>query len=633
LASRAALGLAMAFVFFAIAPAFAAPPSEEMLNSVFIVGVKRSDGGFENVGTAWTIRENWLATNAHVAEALLELSVAMPGSQMVARRGVFDRSELVLENIRIHPAYIPWNKRMSRMVGQDFKEFSAEIPVADVAVMEVTLGSADTPLPCCDINDASHIPQLGEDITYIGFPSENISGFATAHVVRGNLTAMTDFFYQRTDWSDCHLIHFAGPIAGGASGSPVFDSDGRVIGLLSAGEFGQGASGERITQSFSYAQRVDLALELLDDSVVANQARRDRQWLARAQELFIDPDELIEELVRSHELEIGLEGTAEFTEVTNRLETIPVTATDRSIRVVMEPQYAYGFIAVAHDGCDLDLFIRGSDGTEYGSDILEDQFPVVWLDPMTSRTEVQMVLHAAEPLLLDTPITARVVRVPASAIPEPVSLTNIHTETVTAEANGAATWTWTIQADPNLKYICNANSADMVDIDLRLRREDAVIAEDVLLDWYPRVEAGGYSGDLVLELVLPEATVAGQQFEVTIDTTPHDGEPTLADVGGPQRLHTETITADVDGAASWSWTIQADPGLIYTCRANSADGLDIDLQILQGETLLAEDVLLDWYPRVDVSGYGGELTLLLLLPETTRSGQQFEVTIDIEPVQ
>src|SRR5687767_13295577 len=95
---------------------FAAPPSEETLNSVFIVGVARGDGGFENVGTAWTIRENWLATNAHVAEALLEISAATPGSKMVARRGVFDDSELVLGEIRIHPAYIPWNRRMSRMV-------------------------------------------------------------------------------------------------------------------------------------------------------------------------------------------------------------------------------------------------------------------------------------------------------------------------------------------------------------------------------------------------------------------------------------------------------------------------------------------------------------------------------------
>src|SRR5688572_15636742 len=75
-------------------PASAAPPTEETLDSVFIVGVVRADGQFENVGTAWTIRENWLATNAHVAEGLLEITNQNPGSRMVARRGRFDLDEI-----------------------------------------------------------------------------------------------------------------------------------------------------------------------------------------------------------------------------------------------------------------------------------------------------------------------------------------------------------------------------------------------------------------------------------------------------------------------------------------------------------------------------------------------------------
>jgi hypothetical protein len=518
-------------------PAFAqVAVSEQTLDSVFLVGVMHADGSFTEVGTAWTIAPNWLATNAHVAEGLLE--VVGTDGRMVARRGVLDQNECALGNIRMHPAYTTWNQRLGRMLvgsASELKEFDM-IAVADVAVMEVIAGDAGRPLVTCDMADPSHEPGLGSTITYVGFPAENLSGFATAHVVRGNITAKTDFFFMRTSWADSLLLHFAGPATGGASGSPVLDEQGRVIGILSAAEHLSLDDQTRISFGFTYAQRIDLALELLDGTVDANQRVRDRQWLARALDLFVKPETLIARLIDLHAAFVGVE-PSRYTTVTQRQDTMPVESPERSIRVVMEPGYEYGFIAVAHDATDIDLYIRSADGTEFGKDDALDQYPVVWLGPYDTRTDVLMVLKAAETLLQPTPITARVIRVDGATLAAAAAsgggansgaegeagLTRIHTETVTADANGSGTWFWTITADPTLTYVCNATSPAMRDIDLRLLKDGVTLVEDVLLDWYPRVEASGYSGELRLELILPEGTQIGDTFEVTIDTKPYAG--------------------------------------------------------------------------------------------------------------
>jgi len=523
----------VAFAFPASPASAQVVVSEQTLDSVFLVGVVHADGSFTEVGTAWTIAPNWLATNAHVAEGLLEVVGA--DGRLVARRGVLDQNECALGNIRMHPAYHSWNQRLGRMLvgsASELKEFDM-IAVADVAVMEVIAGDAGRPLVCCNMADPSHEPALGSTITYVGFPAENLSGFATAHVVRGNITAKTDFFFMRTGWSDSLLLHFAGPATGGASGSPVLDEQGRVIGILSAAEHLSLDDQTRISFGFTYAQRVDLALELLDGSVDANQRTRDRQWLARAMDLFVKPETLIARLIDLHANYVNIDA-ARYTTVTQRQDTMPVDSPERSIRVVMEPGYEYGFVAVAHDATDIDLYIRSADGAEFGKDDALDQYPVVWLGPYDTRTDVLMVLKAAETLLQPTPVTARVVRVDAATLAAGAAaaeggagaegeLTRIHTETVTADADGAGTWFWTITADPNTTYICNANSPQMHDIDLRLLKDGTLLVEDVLLDWYPRVEAGGYSGELRLELILPEGTRTGDTFEVTIDSKPYSG--------------------------------------------------------------------------------------------------------------
>jgi len=261
---RTSTRLLAVVLLFTLAPRTTAQMQidESALDSVFLVGVAKADGSFREVGTAWTIAPHTLATNAHVAEGLTEN--LEEGDRMIARRGLLDRSEVVIGSVRLHPAYISWNPRLGRMfvgAASQLKQFEV-ISVADIAILEVTAGDAGKPLPIADITDESHKPALGDEVVYLGFPAENLSGFTTLHTVKCNITARTDFFFMRTDWKDSHLLHLSGPVTGGASGSPVLDSEGRVIGVLSAAEHIAIDTGTRASFGFAYAQRVDLAVEI-----------------------------------------------------------------------------------------------------------------------------------------------------------------------------------------------------------------------------------------------------------------------------------------------------------------------------------------------------------------------------------
>jgi hypothetical protein len=73
-------------------------------------------------------------------------------------------------------------------------------------------------------------------------------------------------------------VHLDLPVTGGASGSPVLDEQGRVLGIINAGSFTLGMEGRRIPiAGTTYAQRIDLLLELLRDDP-APQAARERAW-------------------------------------------------------------------------------------------------------------------------------------------------------------------------------------------------------------------------------------------------------------------------------------------------------------------------------------------------------------------
>ncbi|MCB9845839.1 MAG: trypsin-like peptidase domain-containing protein [Phycisphaeraceae bacterium] len=605
--------------------------AEDAIDSVFLVGVAFEDGSFEEVGTAWTIAPNKLATNAHVAEALIDYKGET--GRIVARRGLLDRNEVVIGDALIHPAYNAWNSRLQRMlVGSiaQLKNFNV-IGVADVAILDVVAGDAGQPLRCANVSDPGDEPKLGDDIMYLGYPMENLSGFATLHAVVGNVTAKTDYFFMRTEWPKAHLIHFSGPTTGGASGSPVLDARGHVIGLLSAGEHLLINQGEaRVSFGFTYAQRVDLALELLDGSYIERQAQRNREWTTRAYDLFIKPDQIIDGNIELH-AEANNLPVSSIEMVTQRQDTLTQQEDERRVRVVLEPGYRYGFLAVAHDGTDIDSTVALSDDSVLGSDFAMDQFPVVWVDPRAERTEAFFNIRAAQSLLGPTPVAVRIVRYDASlasATPGPEGQDQFWSETLTTDFGGEQRHTWTFQLDPGQSYTFSATSNEQLDIDLKLTQNGAEIDSDVLLDWFPVVTASGVSGEVTLELIMPAATAAGAI--VNLEASSSGAGSGMSDPPGfddAWRTFWEaTWNADQDGEHSVTWTIDSLADLRYKITADSVDGLDIDMRAIAADgAVLSEDVLLDSFPIVEFDGNGQTITIELIFPATTTAGTAVEI--------
>lgn len=601
---------------------------EPALDSVFVLGIEKSDGTFVDVGTGWTIAPDRLATNAHVAEALME---ANEGERLVARRGWSDKNELVLDKDKmlIHPAYGPWNKRLGRMkvrTAGSIKDFEM-IAVADVAVLEVVAGDAGTPLRPANIASPSGEPALAEPVVYVGFPMENISGFPTVHAVPGYVTAKTDFFFTRRPWAESYLIHYSGPVVGGASGSPMLNARGEVIGIISAAEhlaINDGSA--RASFGFGYGQRVDLAVELLDESYVANQEVRNRRWLERCTDLFIAPEDLMHELELLAANDAGVDQGA-MTLVTRSSASMKPGSAPQRTRVVLEPGYRYGFIAVAHDGTDIDGIVTptGNDEEELGSDRSLDYYPMVWVGPFETSTAVYFTVRAAEDPIQDTPIDLRVVRFDADLLPEPGSETLasgseevFHDETYEVPDPAPSMHTWTFDVSPDYSYVFTAISADFLDINMRVVIDGATVGEDMLADSVPVVTYQPTTpGQVAVTLLLPPGIAPGSRVSVTAKRTRLGGpEATpLAEAGSVweamEILYTPWFTASGETTeVAHQQVFDLAPGspaqqdFTFTQPANTKifffafapDQSDIDMEVIEGGTVIATDAQLDHYP-------------------------------------
>ncbi|MCC6285914.1 MAG: trypsin-like peptidase domain-containing protein [Phycisphaerales bacterium] len=614
-------------------PALAQPSDfagvvEPALDSVFVLGIEKADGTFVDVGTGWTIAPDRLATNAHVAEALME---AVPGERVVARRGWSDRNELVLDTgkMLIHPAYGPWNKRLGRMkvrTAGSIKDFEM-IAVADVAVLEVVAGDAGTPLKLANVNSPSGEPALSEPVVYVGFPMENISGFPTVHAVPGYVTAKTDFFFTRRPWAESYLIHYSGPVVGGASGSPMLNARGEVIGIISAAEhlaINDGSA--RASFGFGYGQRVDLAVELLDDSYIANQQARNQRWLERCTDLFIAPEDLMHELELLAAGEAGVDQAA-MNLVTRNSETMKPGGDPQRTRIVLEPGYRYGFIAVAHDGTDIDGIVTPTDddAKELGADRSLDYYPMVWVGPVETSTPVYFTIRAAEDPIQDTPIDLRVVRYDADLLPEPTDEALaagveevFHEETFEVPDPAPAFHTWTFDLSPDYSYLFTAISADFLDINLRLVTDGATVGEDMLADSVPVVSYQPTTpGQCAITLLLPPGITPGSRVSFTAKRTRlSGGEPApVASTGSvweamealytpwfvsagetTEVAHEETFDLAPGNPTQHEFTLTQPAGTKVFFFAFAPDLSDIDMEVLADGTVIATDAQIDHYP-------------------------------------
>jgi hypothetical protein len=137
------------------------------------------------------------------------------------------------------------------------------------------------------IEDPQTIAALapGDAVALAGFPYENMIGGEVQPLGRtpqlqvGNITSLSDFFLLPAESQQRRLVQHNLPIAGGASGSPVIDSNGKVIAIASAGNMFS-VEGERIPNAalVNYAQRIDALADLLSGAAAAKAQADQTYW-------------------------------------------------------------------------------------------------------------------------------------------------------------------------------------------------------------------------------------------------------------------------------------------------------------------------------------------------------------------
>jgi hypothetical protein len=121
--------------------------------------------------------------------------------------------------------------------------------------------------------------QKGQHVFYVGYPVEEVKGGVNLHRPQawfkdGTLGAITDFWGGAPSTAaDALLLNHSCPMTGGASGSPLCNDQGQVIGIVSARNiaqnFSQDAQGNMVTSKqtsavqTNYAQRIDLLQALI----------------------------------------------------------------------------------------------------------------------------------------------------------------------------------------------------------------------------------------------------------------------------------------------------------------------------------------------------------------------------------
>lgn len=245
---------------------------EEAVGLVVIVG----DDGPVPFGTAWAVGDHVLATNSHVAE---------PVGQILSNDGIV----YVILNRHPDKKFRVTQAVVHSLYGQIHKNAEGQetaVPAFDVGLLVV-----EETLPVVfQIAPPSKLKKLrsGSRVAYLGFPSEGLAGGGVdlrnpvATMQSGIVTSVTDWWLGKADFDKALLVQHNLGATGGASGSPIFNPQGQVVALLSAGNIvGQvsvDTEGKIDVQRapsaamINFGQRADLLNEFIDNAKAGKHA-------------------------------------------------------------------------------------------------------------------------------------------------------------------------------------------------------------------------------------------------------------------------------------------------------------------------------------------------------------------------
>ncbi|MEZ6196744.1 MAG: trypsin-like peptidase domain-containing protein [Planctomycetota bacterium] len=304
----AAIGVVAALVLFVAWPdggavAEAGPRLEDAARRsnesiYFVTSQRRAEGRWidkPGAGTAWHVDDGVLATNAHVAVEFEELAPG-GGERLIVRRVQGeDVIELEIESVEIHPGYRDWSRIVREMLpftpGQGFFDTPPAWDVALMKIAEKDRKKLGFPLELAGDADLADL-ETAEELGFQGFPTENATGGGFERgrpqttFRSGRLSKIQDFFLSPGKEEERMLLTVDLKGDGGASGSPIFNAEGKVVALLNSGDAIAMAARGRIMGNNTYAQRVDCLRELLTGKAKEIHEDRVAGWRKRLLERF-----------------------------------------------------------------------------------------------------------------------------------------------------------------------------------------------------------------------------------------------------------------------------------------------------------------------------------------------------------
>ncbi len=258
--------------------------------SVYLVAAK-DERGVTPFATAFVVAEGVLVTSAHVGEIFQQME---SGPTLVVRASGAPARDVTVARVIEHPQY-----REFEAAWRSYGPISAGAAGMNRSIAGA--GGYDVALLVVSAEDAKHLgpplplasdPTLqslhpGDAVGYLGFPIESaaLGGVnledPEAQLQVGHLTALTDFFLVKSGNENRQLLQHSLPVQGGASGSPLLDEDGRVVGVVSGGNLVEiDAQGTRVPTGVgvNFAQRIDLVRELLNGEAKKQGGLRAAYW-------------------------------------------------------------------------------------------------------------------------------------------------------------------------------------------------------------------------------------------------------------------------------------------------------------------------------------------------------------------
>jgi len=232
---------------------------EEAVGVVILVGQKDGQPVSSPIATAWAIDDRVFVSNGHVAQPVADM-LANGGSAFIVLNKHPEQKFRIVEAI-CHPKF-----------GQSLLNVDGKQPV--VPAYDVGLLKVDTSVPKkFKIAGSSELRKLdsGYRVAYLGFPMENLTGGGVdphnpvANMQSGIITSATDYWLSKAPFESAFLLSHNLAATGGSSGSPIFNTSGEVVGVLSAGniigqvDFNTGEPTRAPSAAMiNFAQRIDV---------------------------------------------------------------------------------------------------------------------------------------------------------------------------------------------------------------------------------------------------------------------------------------------------------------------------------------------------------------------------------------